>query len=128
MTKQLLKAIPILLMFVTVCVGCGNTAAYQDVLTEYSSKLREASPTILEEFKEEATALNGDLTKLAELSSDKISKLAEISVEGTIKMAEIKLKNNDENGVYEEWAAKLSAVYEEEAKKIIDAYMELAIG
>lgn len=102
MKKKILGIVAFMLaMF--VFSGCSSLPTYQEVLDEYTSKLQEASPTLLEEFKTEAAALNGDVVKLSELSDEKISKLAEISNEGIQKMAEIKLSNNDEESVYEEW-------------------------
>ena len=97
------------------------TGTYQDILDEYSQKLKDAVPGIVEEYNTEAEALDGDLTALADLSTKKVEKLAEISVEGTEKMAELKLKNGDSDEVYNEWADKLNAVYEEQAQQITDA-------
>lgn len=99
---------------------------YQDILDEYSQKLKDATPGIVEEYNTEAEALDGDLTALADLSTKKVEKLAEISVEGTEKMAELKLKNGDTDEVYNEWAEKLNAVYQEQAQQITDAYMDSA--
>ena len=128
MKSRILMFVPILLVFGIIFMGCGSSITYQDIFDEYSSKIKEAAPTLVEEFNTEAAALNGDVTKLAELSNKKISSLAEISTEGTKKMAELQLKNGDEYSTYEEWAVKLTSVYEEEAKKITDAYMALAAG
>lgn len=99
---------------------------YQDILDEYSQKLKDATPGIVEEYNTEAEALDGDLTALADLSTKKVEKLAEISVEGTEKMAELKLKNGDTDEVYNEWAEKLNAVYQDQAQQITDAYMDSA--
>ncbi|WP_077533516.1 hypothetical protein [Massiliimalia massiliensis] len=125
MKKHFLSVISALMILTLVLTGCG-AATYQEVLDDYSSKIQDKAPTLVEEFQEEAADLDGDPNKLAELSEQKISELAEISTEGTAKMAEIKLKNNDEDSVYQEWAEKLTAIYEEEAAKITDAYMALA--
>ena len=127
MKKQLLKVIPAILIVVAVFAGCGAAPTYAEVLDEYSAKIREATPGLLEEFEAEAAELQGDVTQLAALSTEKIEELAAISAEGTGKMADVHLKNKDEDSVYEEWAAKLNAVYEEEAQKITDAYMELTV-
>ena len=59
-------------------------------LKEYTAKIEEATPTLVEEFKTETSGIT-DVTKLAEISNAKIQKLAEISTEGIGKMAEIKL-------------------------------------
>ena len=128
MKKIFLKGIPVFMALVVLLTGCGSNATYQDVLEEYTVKLQEAAPGLVEEFREEAEPVKGDLTALADLSAEKISVLAEIATEGTTKMAEIHLKEKDEESVYQDWAAKLTAVYETEAQKITDAYMEISIG
>ena len=120
MKKVLSMGLMVILVVLSV-VGCSNGPTYDSVLTEYTAKIEEATPTLVEEFKTETSGIN-DVTKLAEISNAKIQKLAEISTEGIGKMAEIKLKNNDEDSVYEEWAQKLTDVYEKEAKKITDEY------
>ena len=119
--KKLLSMGLILMLVILSFAGCGNGQTYDDVLKEYTTKIEEATPTLVEEFKTETAGIT-DVTKLAEISNAKIQKLAEISTEGIGKMAEIKLKNNDDNSVYEEWAQKFTDVYEREAKKITDEY------
>lgn len=107
----------------TTAAATEAAGSYQDILDEYSQKLKDATPGIVEEYNTEAEALDGDLTALADLSTKKIEKLAEISVEGIEKMAELKLKNGDSDEVYNEWADKLNAAYEGQAQQITDAYM-----
>ena len=120
MKKLLSIGLVVMLVFLTFA-GCGDKQTYDDVLKEYTAKIEEATPTLVEEFKAETSGIT-DITKLAEISNAKIQKLAEVSTEGIGKMAEIKLKNNDDISVYEEWAQKLTDVYEREAKKITDEY------
>lgn len=120
MKKVLLMGLVVLLVVLSFA-GCGNEQTYDSVLKEYTAKIEEVTPTLVEEFKTETAGIT-DITKLAEISNAKVQKLAEISTEGISKMAEIKLKNNDDNSVYEEWAQKLTDVYEREAKKITDEY------
>ncbi len=110
----------------TTAAATEAAGSYQDILDEYSQKLKDATPGIVDEYNTEAEALDGDLTALADLSTKKVEKLAEISVEGTEKMAEQKLKNGDADDVYNEWAEKLNAVYQEQAQQITDAYMDSA--
>ena len=110
-----------MLFMVLSLTACGGGQTYEDVLNEYTIKIEELTPTLVNEFKSEATGVT-DITKLAEISNNKIQKLAEISTEGISKMAEIKIENNDDNSVYEEWAQKLTNVYETEAKKLTDEY------
>ena len=102
--------------------------AYQAILTEYSEKLRDATPGLIEEYKAEAANNNAGLEGLAELSNEKIGKLAEISNEGVEKMAGVMFKmGSGSSDEYEAWAEKLMDVYMEEAGKITDAYMESAM-
>lgn len=99
---------------------------YQSVLDDYTQKIKDATPGLVDEYNTESAEAGGDVQKLAELSNAKITKLAEISNEGISKMADIMLKSGDEQETYEEWAAKLQAVYQENAQQITDAYMSSA--
>lgn len=123
--KRIVALVLIVLSVVLSLTACGSGQTYEDVLNEYTVKIEELTPTLVNEFKSETTGIT-DVYQLAEISNKKIEKLAEISTEGIGKMAEIKLKNNDEDNVYEEWAKKLTDVYEREAKKITDEYEEVS--
>lgn len=101
--------------------------SYQSILDDYTQKIEDATPGLVEEYNNESADAAGDINKLAELSNSKITKLAEISNEGISKMAELMIKNGDEQETYEEWAAKLTSVYEEYAKQITDAYTNSAV-
>ena len=119
--KKILTMGLVVMLVILSMTGCGGGQTYEDVLSEYTEKIEEATPILIEEFKTETSGIT-DVTKLAEISNQKIQRLAGISTEGISKMAEIRLKNNDDNNVYEEWAQKLTDVYEREAKKITDEY------
>jgi hypothetical protein len=106
----------------------GREVSYQSILDEYTQKLRDATPRLLEEFTTESANIRNDMMALAELSSDKIAELAEISVEGIEEMAGLMFGIGGEYSEYEEWAEKLMEIYMEEAAKITDAYMEAAMG
>lgn len=123
--KKILSMCLVVMLVVLSVTGCGGGQTYDDVLKEYTDKIEETAPTLVEEFKTETSGIT-DINIIAEISNSKIQKLAEISVEGIGKMAEIKLKNNDDNSLYEEWAQKLNDVYEREAKKITDEYEKVA--
>lgn len=102
--------------------------SYEDILTEYSQKLRDATPVLIEEYNEAAKDNQGGLSGLATLCNEKVSKLAVISNEGIQEMAKLYYKQG--SGAYEEyseWAGKLQKVYMEEASKIQDAYMDSAL-
>jgi len=72
-----------------------NTAEVtcQSILDEYSQKIKDATPGLVEEYNTESAGKAGDINALAEISTAKIEKLAEISAEGTEKMAELMLTN-----------------------------------
>lgn len=102
---------------------------YQSILDEYSEKIRDAVPVLIEEYNTEAAKNEDGLTGLAKISNAKISKLAEMSIEGVGEMAKLMYaEGSGKYDEYEEWAGKLQKVYTEEASKISDAYMESAIG
>ncbi len=105
------------------------TKTYQSVLDEYSKKIVDAVPGLVEEYNQEAATNTAGLEGLAELSNNKIMKLAEISNEGIEEMAELMYTTGSgKYEEYEEWAGKLMDVYTEEATKITDAYMKSAMG
>lgn len=101
--------------------------SYQAILDDYTVKIQEAVPGLVEEYKAEAATNSDGLTGLATICNEKVSKLAEISNDGISEMAEYYYKHG--SGSYEEyseWAGKIMDVYMEEASKIQDAYMESA--
>lgn len=101
---------------------------YQSILDEYSQRIRDAVPILIEEYNAEAINNTEGLQWLATLSNEKISELAEISNEGISKMAEYYYHaGSGSYDEYEEWAGKLMDVYMEEATKIQDAYMDSAM-
>lgn len=101
--------------------------SYEDILEEYSKKLSDAVPGLVEEFNEEAKDNQDGLTGLATICNDKVGELAKICNDGVQEMAKIYMKKGSgEYSEYEEWAGKLQGVYAEEAGKIQDAYMDYA--
>ena len=104
-----------------------NYDSYQTILDDYTDRLRDAVPGLIEEYQTEAADNNEGIQGLAEICYAKVSKLAEISMDGVSEMAEYYY--NHGSGSYEEyseWAGKLQEVYMEEAGKIQDAYMDSA--
>ena len=105
-----------------------SSGSYEDILNEYSQKLRDATPVLIEEYNDAAKDNQDGLSGLATLCNEKVSKLAVISNEGIQEMAKLYYKQG--SGAYEEyseWADKLQAVYMEEASKIQKAYMDSAL-
>lgn len=107
----------------------GKTAEqkYQAILDEYTKKIKDAVPGLVQEYNNEAANNQGGVEGLATISNEKVAKLAEISNEGVTKMAEVHLTSGSgkyEN--YEDWATKLTDVYMSEAQAITDAYMASA--
>lgn len=108
-------------------VVAGDTTTYQTILDEYTEKLENATPALIDEYNAEAATNTEGLEGLATISNAKITKLAEISMEGVSEMAGIYLKTGSgKNSEYEEWAGKLQNIYMTEAEKIIQAYMDSA--
>lgn len=100
---------------------------YQTILDDYSERIRDAVPGLIEEYNTEATKNTEGLQGLATLSNEKISELAEISNDGISEMAEYYYHTGSGSyDEYEEWAGKLMDVYMEEAAKIQEAYMDSA--
>lgn len=101
---------------------------YQTILDDYSKRIADATPGLVEEYNVESAAIANDITALAELSNTKVSKLAEISNQGVTEMATLMQKNGDEYSVYEEWANKLMEVYTQYSAQITDAYTASTSG
>ena len=101
---------------------------YQTILDDYSKRIADATPGLVEEYNSESAAIANDITALAELSNAKVSKLAEISNQGVTEMATLMQKNGDEYSVYEEWANKLMEVYTQYSAQITDAYTASTSG
>lgn len=111
----------------SVSITQSSTEMYQAVLDEYSQKIKDAVPGLIEEYNTEAANNTDGLTGLAKLCNDKVGELAKISNEGIGKMAEIMLYHGSgKQDEYTEWAEKLMNVYTEEAGKIQDVYMDSA--
>jgi len=101
---------------------------YKRILDEYTIKIKEATPGLIQEYKEEAANNTDGLEGLAELSNAKVGKLAEINNDGVSEMASVMLKKGSGSYEdYEEWAAKLMEVYMDEAGKIMEEYMNSAM-
>lgn len=102
-------------------------SSYQEILDDYTIKLQEATPGLIEEYNAEAAENTAGLEGLATICNDKVSELAAISMEGIQKMADIYLRTGDgTSDEYSEWGNKLQDVYLAEAAKIQEAYMQSA--
>lgn len=102
--------------------------SYEGILNAYTQKLRNATPTLIEEYKNEAKQNTNGVMGLAEICTNKVADLAEITTEGVGKMATIYLNSGSGHySEYEDWAGKLYDVYETEAEKIYDVYMNSAM-
>lgn len=101
--------------------------SYQEILDDYSQRLRDATPRLIDEYKEEAKDNQGGLEGLATICNEKVGVLAELVNEGIQEMAQIYLhKGSGSYDEYSEWTGKLQDVYLEEASKIQEAYMASA--
>lgn len=101
---------------------------YQSILEEYTKKIADATPKLVEEYNKESAKISNDLNALAKLSNDKVGELAKISNDGISEMAKLMQKSGDKYSVYEEWSLKLTDVYTEYAKQITDSYTNSASG
>ncbi len=101
--------------------------SYQAILDDYTVKLQNATPGLIEEYKSEAANNNDGLEGLATICNAKVAELAKISNDGVSEMAKYYYEHG--NGSYDEysqWAGKLLEVYKEEAGKIQDVYIKSA--
>lgn len=100
---------------------------YQKILDEYTIKIKEKAPLLVEEYNAEAPNNQGGLEGLATLSNDKIAELAKISNDGITEMAKVQLKaGSGKYEEYEDWSGKLMDVYTKEADAISKAYTDSA--
>lgn len=101
--------------------------SYEAILSEYSQKLKNATPILIDEYNEAAKSNQDGLSGLATLCNEKVSELAKICNDGIQEMAKLHLKQGSGSyDEYSEWAGKLQDVYTDEASKIQDAYMKSA--
>lgn len=100
-----------------------NTTSYQAILDEYALKIRNATPGLIQEFRNEAAANTSGVEGLAAISNNKVERLAMISTEGVNQMASLHYSQSDDYSVYESWANQLINVYTEESQKIIGEYL-----
>ena len=103
--------------------------SYQAILDDYTVKLTDATPVLIEEYNSEAADNDEGLEGLAGICNSKVTELAKISNDGISEMAKYYYKHgNGSYDEYSEWAGKLQDVYIEEAGKIQEAYMQSAMG
>ena len=101
--------------------------SYQAILDDYTARLQNAVPGLIDEYNAEAAENDAGLNGLATICNAKVSKLAAISVEGMGEMARYYYRHG--SGAYEEyseWTGKLQDVYMTEAAKIQAVYMDSA--
>lgn len=103
----------------------GKSGSYEDIYNDYSKKIIDKTPSLIEEYKSEAAGHAGDINAQAEIANAKVSILAEIANEGVEKMAMLYYKDMDYS-TYESWATQLYDVYMDYAGQIYDVYMTTA--
>lgn len=104
-------------------------AHYEEIFQEYSDKLTELTPVLVEEFNAEAEANEGGIEGLTEIFDAKIDRLSEIYIKGTEAMTNYMYEvKSDDSGLYLEWTQKLSGVFMEESQKITDEYTQTPYG
>ena len=139
--KPMRRKIIALLMvaMVATLAGCGSSGTketkkaeekkptYESVYKEYSQKMKDATPGLIEEYKKDAEGVS-DVNKLANICTKKTEKLASICTKGGKRLATIHTKENDDEEKYNEWMNKLTDVYQDEAQKITEAYQDSVMG
>ena len=104
------------------------TSSYQAILNEYTIKLQNATPGLIDEYYAEAVNNTAGLQGLATICNNKVSVLAGICNEGVSKMATYYYNHGSGSyDEYESWGTELYDVYMIEAGKIQDAYMNSAM-
>lgn len=105
------------------------SAHYEEIYLEYSAKLTELTPTLIEEFNVEAEANENGIDGLTDIFDSKIDKLSEIYIKGTEAMTNYmyEVKSSD-SALYLEWTQKLSGIFMEESQKITDEYTKTPYG
>ena len=98
-------------------------STYQSILDEYTSKMEQEVPRLIQEYKTESAGIS-DINRLAKLCNDKVGELAEICNEGVSEMAEIMYLKGDAYETYERWAGALIDNYSDIAAEIQYAYLE----
>ncbi len=95
---------------------------YQEIYLNYSDKMEERTPELVDEFWDETDGIENDNDALADLCDDKITVLSEIDIEGESKMYDLMEANGDDYEVYEKWSSKLNDVYMNQSSALSDAY------
>lgn len=103
----------------------GKSGSYEDIYNEYSKKIQDKTPSLIEEYRNEAANHVGDINAQAEIANAKVTVLAEIANEGVEQMAMLYYKDLDYS-TYESWATKLYDVYMDYAGQIYDVYLTTA--
>lgn len=103
----------------------------QEIVEEYSGKMQEATPKLMEAFKSDVQATT-DSRDLAALYNQKIEVLAELCNEGYTAIWELLFENGIEFSdtdydKYAEYEQELDRVYEDETMKISDLYSDYSI-
>lgn len=144
MKKKIVTLLLTVVLAITVS-ACGNTkntlstennieqsndtdTAYQNILDDYTQKLKDATLDLIDEFNTEAKEKTGDINSLSEILTSKTEQLAVINTEGIEKMATLMNENGSDYKIYEKWSTKLNDIYIEQAKLISDAYMTASTG
>lgn len=102
----------------------GSEDSYQAILDEYTKKIQDATPGLVEEYNQRAAENTNGVNGLATICNEEVGKLAAINNEGVEKMASYyMIHGKGKYDEYNQWAQKLTNVYMQESQKITDAYM-----
>lgn len=110
-------------------VSALTEGSYEDIYNEYSKKLTDATPGLIDEYHAEAASNTNSVEGPADIANAKVEKLAQIETEGTEKMAQFMYTGGSGNyDEYQSWAGKLYDVYDAEGQKIYNEYMTSVTG
>lgn len=102
-----------------------NYTSYQSIYDEYSKRMSDMTPNLIDEYKSKARQNTQGLNGLGDIYWDVQEKEADLYWEGQSEMAEYYWDNG--SGVYSEyqdWVGKLYDVYQEETEKLFQAHMD----
>nr|WP_300210245.1 hypothetical protein [uncultured Anaerostipes sp.] len=92
---------------------------YESIYNEYSAKLTEATPRLIDEYEQEIEADDSDEISIG---IEKADELMGICTEGTEKMSDLLMENPEEEDEYDKWAGKLEEIYNKESDALDDAF------
>jgi len=99
--------------------------SHQQVFDYFTDKLREATPTLLEDFRAVGTSI-ADADVLTEMRTEKVALLSEVMETGLVEMADLwNVHGIGDEAIYLSYSERLSAVHREEMEWVDHLWREL---